>query len=106
MSAISALKAACAAGIRLGGDGDDLVLEAAAPPPAVVIDLLSRASLASWRCCGRGPDGWSAEDWQVFFDICPCLKCGKTPGVVQRPTRRRRKTRLIGATWDLRKIGC
>ena len=33
MSAISALKAACAAGIRLGGDGDDLVLEAAAPPP-------------------------------------------------------------------------
>jgi hypothetical protein len=42
MSAISALKAACAAGIRLGGDGDDLVLEAAAPPPAAVIDLLSR----------------------------------------------------------------
>ena len=55
MSAISALKAACAAGIRLGGDGDDLVLEAAAPPPAAVIDLLSRASLASWRAAAGAP---------------------------------------------------
>ena len=78
--------------------GDELVLEAAPPPPAAVIDLLSRHKSGIVACCGRGPDGWSAEDWQVFFDICPCLKWGKTPGVVQRPTRRRRKTRLIGAT--------
>ena len=21
-----------------------------------------------WRCCGPAEDGWSAEDWQVFFD--------------------------------------
>ena len=39
MSAAEALKAARAAGIELGIDGDDLVLEAAAPPPAAVLDL-------------------------------------------------------------------
>ena len=33
MSAAEALKAARAAGIQLGIDGDDLVLEASAPPP-------------------------------------------------------------------------
>lgn len=42
MSAVEALKAARAAGIQLGIDGDDLVLEAPAPPPPAVIDLLSR----------------------------------------------------------------
>jgi hypothetical protein len=42
MSAAKALKAARAAGVNLGIDGDDLVLEAAAPPPPAVIDLLSR----------------------------------------------------------------
>jgi hypothetical protein len=48
-------EAACAAGIRLGRDGDDLVLEAAALPPAAVIDLLSRhRGLASWRAAA-GP---------------------------------------------------
>jgi hypothetical protein len=33
MSAVEALKVARAAGIHLGIDGDDLVLEASAPPP-------------------------------------------------------------------------
>ena len=42
MSAAEALKAARAAGIQIGIDGDDLVLEATVPPPAAVIDLLSR----------------------------------------------------------------
>jgi hypothetical protein len=42
MNAAESLKAAWAAGIQLGIDGDDLVLEAAVPPPPAVIDLLSR----------------------------------------------------------------
>ena len=42
MSAAEALKAARAAGVRVGIDGDDLVLEAMAPPPSVLLDLLSR----------------------------------------------------------------
>ena len=39
MSAAEALKAARAAGIRVRIDGDDLELEAAAPPPPAVLDL-------------------------------------------------------------------
>ena len=42
MSAIKALEAVLAAGVQLTIEGDDLVLEASAPPPARVIDLLSR----------------------------------------------------------------
>ena len=41
MSAIAALKAARAAGVRLKVEGDDLVLEASAAPPSAVLDLLS-----------------------------------------------------------------
>ena len=44
MSAADALKAARAAGIQLGVDGEDLALTASVPPPATVIDLL-----AGWR---------------------------------------------------------
>jgi hypothetical protein len=42
MSAAAALKVAQAAGIRVGIDGDDLVLEAMVPPPSALLDLLSR----------------------------------------------------------------
>jgi hypothetical protein len=42
MNAVQALEAARRAGIRLRIDGDALVLEAAAAPPASVLDLLSR----------------------------------------------------------------
>ena len=42
MSAAEALQAAQNAGVEIGIDGDDLVLEASAPPPAAVLDVLSR----------------------------------------------------------------
>src|SRR5437870_4196465 len=42
MSATEVLKAARASGIRIRIDGDDLVLEASAPPPSAVLDLLAR----------------------------------------------------------------
>ena len=44
MSAPDALKAARAAGIQLGVDGEDLALTASVPPPATVIDLLASLS--------------------------------------------------------------
>ena len=68
MSAAEALKAARAAGIQLGIDGDDLVLEASTPPPPAVIDLLSRHKAEVVALLRPAVDGWSAEDWQVFFD--------------------------------------
>ena len=67
MSAAEALRSARAAGIEVGTDGDDLVLEASAPPPAVVLDLLSRHKLGIVALLRPGPGGWSAEDWQIFF---------------------------------------
>jgi hypothetical protein len=68
MSAAKALKAARAAGIHLVIDGDDLALEASVPPPIAVIDLLSRHKADVVRMLRPANDGWSTEDWQVFFD--------------------------------------
>jgi hypothetical protein len=68
VSAAAALKAARAAGIELELDGGDLVLEASAPPPASVLDLLSRHKAAIVALMRPGRDGWSAEDWHFFFD--------------------------------------
>jgi hypothetical protein len=67
VSAAEALKAARAAGIELGLDGDDLLLEACAPPPAALLDLLSRDKAGIVALLRPGRDGWSAEDWQLFF---------------------------------------
>lgn len=46
MSAAEVLALARAAGVRVRADRDDLVLEASAPPPATVLDLLSRHKAA------------------------------------------------------------
>ena len=68
MSAAEALKAARAAGIELALDGDDLALSAASAPPAAVLDALSRHKAEIVALLRPGRDGWSAEDWQVYFD--------------------------------------
>ena len=68
MRAVEALKAARAAGVELSLDGDDLVLNAASAPPAVVLDAFSRHKAEIVALLRPGQDGWSAEDWQVFFD--------------------------------------
>lgn len=67
MSATAALKAARAAGVQLGIDGGDLLLKAVAPPPAAVLDLLSRHKAEIVALLSPGPDGWSAEDWQGYY---------------------------------------
>jgi len=62
MIAAEALKAARAANIRrIGLDGDDLVLEAFAPPPPAVLDALSRHKPPSSRCCDRRTTGGRAR---------------------------------------------
>jgi hypothetical protein len=68
MSALRALSAARTAGIQLHVDGDDLLLAAPAPPPSAVVDALSRHKANIVAMLQPGGDGWSAEDWQVFFD--------------------------------------
>lgn len=68
MSVAEALKAAQAAGIQLGIDGDDLVLEAAVPPPPAVIDLLSSYKASIVALLRPAEYGWSAEERQVLFE--------------------------------------
>jgi hypothetical protein len=68
MSAAEALRAARVAGVELRLDGDDLVLEAFAPPRAAILDLLSCHKPGIVVLLRPGRDGRSAEDWQVFFD--------------------------------------
>jgi hypothetical protein len=66
MSAVEALKAARAAGVRLRVDGDDLVLKGSASPP--LLDLLKRYKAEIMALLRPAGDGWSAEDWRVFYD--------------------------------------
>ena len=68
MSTGNALRAARDAGIGLHVDGAGLVLEASAPPPAAVLDLLTRHKADLIMLLRAGDDGWSAEDWQAHFD--------------------------------------
>jgi hypothetical protein len=67
MSAVEALKKARTAGIDLRVEGDDLALQAAAPPPAELLQGLARHKPEIVSLLRPGRDGWSAEDWQVYF---------------------------------------
>ena len=68
MSATAALRAARAAGVAVGVDGDDLMLQASAPPPPAVLDALSRHRPAIIALLQPARDGWPIEDWHVLFD--------------------------------------
>ena len=68
MTAAEALQTARAAGVEIALDGDDLVLEASSPPPEPVLEALSRNKPGIVALLRPGGDGWSAEDWQVYFD--------------------------------------
>ena len=51
MSAIKALAAAKAAGVRLTLDGDGIILEAKTPPLPKDLVTLLKAAKPSFRCC-------------------------------------------------------
>jgi hypothetical protein len=68
VSAAEALREARFAGIRLRVEGCDLVLEAAAPPQAGLLERLARHKPEIAALLRPGRDGWSAEDWQGYFD--------------------------------------
>ncbi len=68
MSAAEALKAARAVGIHLEVDGDELLWEASAQPTSVILEVLSHHKAEIVAVLRPGRDGWSAEDWQAFFD--------------------------------------
>ena len=68
MSAAQALTQARAAGIRVRIDREALLLEASAPPPAEVLDLLARHKANILTLLRPRNDGWSGEDWWEFFE--------------------------------------
>ena len=68
MTAALALKSARAVGIHVRVDGDNLELEAPEQPPQAVLDLLSLHKADILKLLRPTNDGWSPEDWQVFFD--------------------------------------
>ena len=68
MSAVETIEAARIAGVRVVLDGEDLVLEAQSQPSSTLLDALSQHKADIVELLRTGSDGWSAEDWQVFFD--------------------------------------
>jgi len=100
MSAVQAIKAIRPAGVELALDGDDLVLEAASPPPAAVLDALSRHKAKIVALLRPGRSGWSGEDWQVFFDRNPAGNLGETDlgatrGIAAKEARQMTDTELM-----------
>ena len=68
MSAVEALNMARTVGVIVCLDGDDLALQAPAQPPVAVIDALTRNKSDIVALLRHMNDGWSAEDWRVFYD--------------------------------------
>ena len=68
MSAFHALSAARAARVSIRVDGDYLDVSAEHEPPEALLELLHRHKPELLRLLRPSLDGWSAEDWQAFFD--------------------------------------
>jgi hypothetical protein len=68
MSAAEALHAAYAAGITVTVDAESLILEASAEPSQAVLSALLRHKPAILDLLRPRQGGWTAEDWQAFFN--------------------------------------
>lgn len=68
MSAAQVLTAARTIGIHVEVDGNDLLLEAVAPPPSALLEALSRHKAEIIAMLRPGADGWSTDDWRLYFE--------------------------------------
>ena len=68
MSAALAFTAARVAGIEVRLKGNNLSLTAPSEPPTAVLDALRRHKAEIVVMLRPGRDGWSAEDWRLFFE--------------------------------------
>jgi hypothetical protein len=88
MNAAQVLQAARAADIQVKIDGADLLLRASAPPPAAVLDLLSRHKGEVVALLRPGRNGWSAEDAcrhrRVRWRTTACGSPGPCLGLLRR----------------------
>jgi hypothetical protein len=83
MTATHALRSARAVGVRIRVHGDSLELEAPKQPPEAVLKALSRYKAEIVQLLHPGDDGWSANDWQVFFEERAAI--AEFDGGLQRP---------------------
>jgi hypothetical protein len=67
VSAAEAIQAAHDAGLRLGLDGNDIVLEAPSPPPRAVLDLLARNKASIMRLLRRAKDDRSILHSETLY---------------------------------------
>jgi len=68
VSPADVLSAARVAGIELRSDNGDLLLEALVRPPVDLLERLRRHKTAIVELLQPGESGWSAEDWQAYFN--------------------------------------
>src|SRR5260221_13565393 len=68
MNTGEALKAARAAGVNIKVEGDELVLEAPAPPPSAVLNALSFHKFSILALLRSVMVGGSAEHWRRLFE--------------------------------------
>ena len=68
MSAAEVLTEARSIGIHVQVDGHDLLLEAPAPSPSAVLEALSRHKSEIVELLRPRADGWSPEDWRLYFE--------------------------------------
>jgi hypothetical protein len=68
MSAREALRAARAVGVEFAVNGADLSLKAPSEPPAAILEALRRHKPEIAAMLRPGRDGWSAEDWRLYFE--------------------------------------
>lgn len=68
MKPADVLEVAKGAGIRVTAEGDDLVLDADAPPPASILDAFRHHKAAIVAILSGATESWLADDWQAFFD--------------------------------------
>jgi hypothetical protein len=83
--------------VRLGVDGEDLVLDAPAAPPDTVLELLARHKPDIAALLQLGRDGWLAEDWRAFFDERAAL--GECAGGLPRVQAEARAYACCLAEW-------
>lgn len=71
MTAADIIAKVRAAGVEIHVEGDDLVLEAVeptAPPAAGLLERLKAYKPQILAALRPSADGWTGEDWRVFFD--------------------------------------
>jgi hypothetical protein len=97
MSAAEVLRAARMAGIDVRIEDGGLALEAQAPPSAEILELLALHKPGIVALLRPGRDGWSAEDWQAYFNERAGI--AEFDGGLQRPEAETRAFECCVVEW-------